>query len=117
MAIPDISTVVEYLPNSPCVAEHDLLFSQNAVATLKRMLTRFGLTPIRIGFRKGDQEKAPGEVLILMRAPDGAERSIGRIMYGLTLEALTKARDALMEDGWEPRPPSFEIDLPKIQTA
>lgn len=117
MAIPDISTVVEYLPNSPCVTECEFLFSQDAGATLKRMLTRFGLTPIRIGFRKGDQEKAPGEILILMRAPDGAERSIGRILYGLTIEALSQARDALMEEGWEPRPPSFDITLPKTQTA
>lgn len=108
--IPETSTVIEYLPGSPCVTERFTLMTQDAGQALRRMLSRFGLPPLNVGFRIGGV--ANQEIYLVMRRSDGGQVDIGRIMYGLALADLEAARNELIAADWQPRPPKYETRLP-----
>ncbi len=113
MAIPASSTVIEFLPNSPCVLERMVLPGTDATDALKRLLTRFGLAPHLVGYKKGDQDKRPDEILIMGRDRVTEQPVvIGRILWGIPWADLAEARAALIDEGWAPKPPKFDMELP-----
>lgn len=112
MMTPDC-IALEIFAAAPRVTSRMVMENQTPEGAVKRLLSEFGLGPSLVGFRAGD-----GAVLILGRDRHSNQVvPFGRVFYGLTLDQLNTARQALIEANWQPSPPTFEMWLPDGRTV
>lgn len=106
--IPDNATVIAFAPNAPRAEERLVLCDGSLRDRLVRILSALGVTPLLVGFAPAGND----ETHLIGRGADGKPAIFARFLYGASAAELEAIRDALVAEGWKPRPPRFDMILP-----
>jgi hypothetical protein len=107
----DTAIAIEFAANTPIQAERLVLENMTVRDGLKRILQRFGLSPIYVVFRAGTEPD--GDVLMFGRdRVTNKPAPFGRILFGAALAEIEAAKQSLIDANWQPVTPRFSMVLP-----